>query len=161
MNWIDDFEKSLLALDESIVAFGKEQPSLDDACAALVALNKLKGDLTIVYEQMVKIVSAAMGDIPEFTLPDGSKIEKRSASDRKAWMHEPLIHEVARRIQDISVDLETGERTMSTEDMIVKVLDFVQPSYWRVKALNELGISADKFCEVGETKESIIVRKAK
>lgn len=161
MNWIDDFEKSLLALDENIVAFGKEQPSLDDACVALVALNKLKGDLTVVYEQMVKIVSGAMGDIPEFTLPDGSKIEKRSASDRKAWMHEPLIHEVARRIQDISVDLETGERTMSTEDMIVKVLDFVQPSYWRVKALNELGISADKFCEVGETKESIIVRKAK
>jgi hypothetical protein len=161
MDWINDFEKSLLALDECIVSFGKSEPSLEDASLALVALNKLKADFGIVYEQMAKIVSEAMGEIPEFILPDGSKIEKRSASDRKSWMHDALIHEVARRIQDISVDLETGERTMSTEDMIVKVLDFVQPSYWRVKALGELGITADRFCEVGEPKESIIVRKAK
>lgn len=158
---IDDFNKSLLDLDEAITALEKSNITIEDACSALVALNRIKGEFSLVYDLLGKVVSEILGDVPEFMLPDGSRIEKRSASDRKAWMHDPLIREVARRLQDIAIDLETGERTMSTEDLIVKVLDFVQPSYWRVKALNEIGISADKFCEVGETKESIIVRKAK
>lgn len=161
MEWIADFEKALLGLDSSITEFGKTTPDLEDACAALVMLNRLKTDFGIVYEELAKIVSESMGDIPEVSLGDGSKIEKRSASDRKSWMHQDLVKEVARRLNDISIDLETGERTMTSEEMIIKVLDFVQPSYWRVKALGEIGISADKFCEVGETKESIIVRKAK
>ena len=161
MQWIDDFEQSLLDLDLSISQFGKSSPSMDEACEAIVKLNRLKTELTIVYDQLAKIVSEAMGDIPEFTLPDGSKIEKRSGADRKSWMHDALAHEVAKRIQDISIDLDTGERIMSVEDMIVKIFDYVQPSYWRVKALGEIGVPADKFCEIGETKESIIVRKAK
>ena len=161
MQWIDDFEKSLLSLDRSISEFSKEKPSMQEACESLVLLNRLKVDFVIVYDQLAKIVSEAMGDIPEIILSDGSKVEKRSAADRKSWMHTELAHEVARRIQDIAVDLDTGERVMSVEDMIVKVFDYVQPSYWRVKALGEIGVSADKFCEVGESKESIIVRKAK
>lgn len=161
MQWIDDFEKSLLILDMRISEFSKEKPSMEEACETLVFLNRLKTDFAVVYDQLTKVVSEAMGDIPEIILPDGSKVEKRSASDRKTWMHAELAHEVARRIQDIAVDLDTGERVMSVEDMIVKVFDYVQPSYWRVKALGEIGVSADKFCEVGESKESIIVRKAK
>lgn len=161
MQWLDDFEKSLLDLDSSISEFGKSTPSMTEACEALVILNRIKTEFSIVYEQLAKVVSDAMGDIPEVVLSDGSKIEKRSGADRKSWMHDALAHEVAKRIQDISIDLDTGERTMSVENMIVKVLDYMQPSYWRVKALNEIGISADKFCEVGESKESIIVRKAK
>ena len=161
MQWIADFEKALLELDSGIADFGKSQPELEDACVALVMLNRLKADFSVVYEQLVKIVSESMGDIPEVSLGDGSKIEKRSASDRKSWMHQDLAREVARRLNDMSVDMNTGERTMTTEEMIIKVLDFLQPSYWRVKALGELGINADKFCEVSETKESIIVRKAK
>lgn len=161
MQWIDDFEKSLLNLDSSISEFGKENPSMQDACEAFALLNRLKADFGVVYEQLAKIVSNSMGDIPEIILPDGTKVEKRSGADRKSWMHSELAHEVARRIQDIAIDLDTGERTMSVEDMIVKVFDYVQPSYWRVKALGEIGVLADKFCEVGESKESIIVRKAK
>jgi hypothetical protein len=41
------------------------------------------------------------------------------------------------------------------------MLDFVQPSYWRVKELAKFGINADNYCEVGDYKTNIIVRKAK
>lgn len=168
MSFVDDvfvcignFEKSLMALDEAITKLEASEAPIEDICCMISDLNRIKTDVGIVYNSLAVRVSEVMGEIPEFTLPDGTKIEKKSGSDRKSWQHDPLIREVARRLQDISIDLETGERTMSTEDMIIKILDFVQPSYWRVKALNEIGISADKFCEVGETKENIIVRKAK
>ena len=41
----------------------------------------------------------------------------------------------------------------------MKLLDYLQPSYWRIKELSKLGINADQYCEVGELKTSIIVRK--
>jgi hypothetical protein len=45
--------------------------------------------------------------------------------------------------------------------MMIKMLDYCAPSYWRVKELAKIGINADKFCDVSESKESIIVRRAK
>jgi hypothetical protein len=60
-----------------------------------------------------------------------------------------------------SVDLDTGEVLLSPQEIAVKMLDFVQPSYWRVKELAKFGINADNYCEVGDYKTNIIVRKAK
>jgi hypothetical protein len=57
--------------------------------------------------------------------------------------------------------MSTGEVVLSTEDLLKKVLDYIQPSYWRVKELSKIGINADNYCEVGDYKTSIIVRKAK
>ena len=57
--------------------------------------------------------------------------------------------------------MDTGEVLYSQQEIVAKLLDFVQPSYWRVKELQKIGIDADLYCEVGETKTSIIVRKAK
>jgi hypothetical protein len=62
---------------------------------------------------------------------------------------------------DMSVDMDTGEILSTPEEMITKVLDFLQPSYWRIKELQKIGIDADNYCEVKEAKASIIVRKAK
>lgn len=161
MEWIDSFRAAMLELDSDIAEFGQSGPSVEDACNALVMVNQMKSELGIIYHQLEAIVAAVMADLPEVELPDGSRVEKRSASDRKAWKHIDLATEVARRISDLAVDLDTGEILMSPQEMMVKVLDYVQPSYWRVKELDKIGISADKFCDVGESKQSIIVRKAK
>ena len=116
-----------------------------------------------------RILDSVRNKSKESTLKRMVKIIKKSAclfeQDRLQSKNDEKIYiewrEVARRLDDISVDMDTGERTMSAQEMVIKVLDYVQPSYWRVKELGKIGISADKFCEVGETKESIIVRKAK
>jgi hypothetical protein len=55
--------------------------------------------------------------------------------------------------------LETGEVVSTPQDMLIQMLDYVQPSYWRVKELQKIGINPDNYCVVGETKTSIIVRK--
>ena len=91
---------------------------------------------------------------------NGQVIEKKVASERKGWKHEDLANEVLRRLNEMSVDMDTGEVAMSSHEIAVKLLDYVQPSYWRVIELSKLGINADQYCEVGELKTSVIVRKA-
>ena len=65
--------------------------------------------------------------------------------------------QVFERLQQSSVDMDTGEVTLSTEEIVNRILDYVQPSYWRVGALNDLGINADQYCEVGEPKTNIAI----
>lgn len=127
----------------------------------LVAINRLKAEMGIVYDSLATHVSHIMDQQGEVQLEDGSKIEKKWASDRKGWQHQELAATVAQRLIQSSVDMDTGEILYTQEQVIAKLLDFVQPSYWRIKELQKIGINADMYCEVGETKSSIIVRKAK
>lgn len=141
------------------IAFGNldkqdEQLWLD----TLVLLHALKSDIGYIFsEYSTKFASKLETD--EATASNGQKIEKKSAFDRKGWKHEDLASEVLRRLNDLSVDMDTGEVVMSANDVAMKLLDYVQPSYWRIKELSKLGINADQYCEVGELKTSIIVRK--
>lgn len=159
MESVDRFRMSILDLDEGLSEFLGSSPSMVDVCSVLADLNQIKRDLSLLYEQFADKVADAMGDVPEVVLPNGLKVEKRSASDRKAWHHRDLIGEVARRLTQMSFDPDTGERLQSTDEVVTKVLDFVQPSYWRVKELGKIGINADDYCDVSEGKQSIIVRK--
>lgn len=124
----------------------------------LVLLHAIKGDIASVFSQFSLLLSDKI-TIDEVTASNGQKIEKKSAFDRKGWKHEDLASEVLRRLNDLSVDMDTGEVVMSSNEIAMKLLDYVQPSYWRIKELSKLGINADQFCEVGELKTSIIVRK--
>ena len=45
--------------------------------------------------------------------------------------------------------------------MITALLDYVQPSYWRVTALSNIGVNADDYCQSGEAEPSISLRKGK
>ena len=150
-----------MELDNSLTDFIKSEPGIDEVCAALVALNIMKGELSIVYDGLAHVVSQIMDQEGEVALADGSKVEKKWSSDRKGWQHRDLASAVASRLIQSSIDMDTGEVLYTQEEIIGKILDFVQPSYWRVKELQKIGINADMYCEVGETKSSIIVRKAK
>lgn len=159
-DYIQDFNNALLSLDEKLAA-AKDSLSLEETAEILLKLNRFKDDLKAIYGGVEKLLSDLMGQMPEIALSDGSRIEKNSAVSRKSWKHKDLATEVASRLKDMSVDMDTGEVVMSAEDMVVKMLDYVYPSYWKVKELGKIGINADKYSEVGEAKDSIIVRKAK
>lgn len=154
--------KAIMDADDALNAFISSEPSPDDAASALVELHSIKSGIGDIYsmfsQRVIDVLQRAKVD--ELHVKD-AQIEVRSAADRKQWEHDRLIGEVARRLIQSSVDMDTGEVTMSNEELIARVLDFVQPSYWRVKELAKIGISADQYCEVGESKTNIIVRKAK
>jgi hypothetical protein len=159
-DYIQDFNAALLSLDSKL-SENKDALSMDEAGEILLRLNRFKDDLKAVYSGVEKLLADLMGELPEIQLSDGSRIEKSVSASRKSWKHKEIATEVASRLKDMSIDMDTGEIVLTPEDMVVKMLDYVYPSYWKVKELGKIGINADKFSEVGEVKDSIIVRKAK
>lgn len=127
----------------------------------LVKLHEVKSDMAIVYSGLEKVVADAMGREDELQLDDGTRIEKKFDAGRKAWNHKELASVVSEKLAMLAIDMDTGEIVMSPQEVAKSVLDYVQPSYWRVKKLAELGINSDNYCELGEPKTSIAVRRAK
>lgn len=157
--WMSEFRQKLLDLDSRLTELKTSNLDIEQACALLVDLNTLKGELGLIYDSFSGTVSEVMANETEVMLENGAKIEKRWSNKRSGWQHRDLASAVASRITNMAVDMDTGEIVMSQEQMIINVLDYVQPSYWRIKELEKIGINADQYCEVGETKTSIIVRK--
>lgn len=159
---VSTLSDNIRQVDMLIASLEKSELSDNADIAEFVsALHLVKSDISVVYDSACSVLIRAMKSLPEMVLTDGTKIEKRAASDRKKWQHETLAQNVASRINDMAVDMETGEVVLTPQDMMVKMLDYCAPSYWRVKELAKIGINADKFCDVAESKESIIVRRAK
>jgi len=154
---LTDFRKQMIALDshlKAIVASDDIQSLVD----ALVLLHKIKAEIGLIYGDYSTQIIDKLPDIPTAS-SNGQAVEKKIGSDRKAWNHEDLTREVLRRLGQMSVDLDTGEVIMTSEEIAMKLLDYVQPSYWRVKELSKIGINADQYCEVSEAKTNIIVHK--
>jgi hypothetical protein len=163
-SWDSENLQPFVELRKALIAIGdKALNNLDENDEqlwfdTLVLLHSIKSDIGNIFTQYSNLIANKL-ETDEATASNGQKIEKKSAFDRKGWKHEDLASEVLRRLNDLSVDMDTGEVVMSANEVAMKLLDYVQPSYWRIKELSKLGINADQYCEVGELKTSIIVRK--
>jgi hypothetical protein len=163
-SWDSENLQPFVELRKALIAIGdKALNNLDENDEqlwfdTLVLLHSIKSDIGNIFTQYSNLIAKKL-ETDEATASNGQKIEKKSAFDRKGWKHEDLASEVLRRLNDLSVDMDTGEVVMSANEVAMKLLDYVQPSYWRIKELSKLGINADQYCEVGELKTSIIVRK--
>lgn len=152
--------KLLMELDDALQEYAATGPPPEDACMYLVRANIAKGSMKDVYDSFTKRVGDLI-NLKEVFLPDGSIVEKKWSADRSGWRHKDLARDVAKRLSDMSVDMDTGEVLMSGEEMVVRLLDYCQPSYWRITDLKEIGLNADMYSTVGTSKASIIVRKPK
>lgn len=154
--------KSIMDADDELNKFLDSTPPIDEVGNALVLLHELKGAISDVYSMFATRVMRVFEEqkVEDMAI-NGATIEVRGAADRKKWRHDELAQEVSKRIFESAIDLDTGEMLMSPQEIATKMLDFLQPSYWRVKELAKFGISADSFCDVGEYKTNIIIRKAK
>lgn len=157
-----DIEKSLIKIDSQLQKLRADNRlSVEGAAFVVKSLHAAKASFAMVYDAATTVLDELMADLPELELEDGTRIEKKIASDRRAWKHQNIAAEIARRLTASNVDMETGEIKLSTEELMAEMLRYLQPSYWRVKELSTIGINADNFCDVLEPKTSIIVRKAK
>jgi len=158
---ISVFEKwraDLYEVDALLEKYIQTVPDVAEAAEMLIQLNMVKRDIAVIYDSFAGKIGTLMGNIGEVETQSGATIEKKSAVERKKWMHPELASAVAERLTDMSVDMDTGERVMTPAQMVQKLLDYAAVSYWRVGKLGELGINPDIYCEQGETKTSIIVR---
>ena len=156
---IADIRQYILDLERELDDYIKSQPDVEDACGVLYEMNMIKRDMSSVYESLSTSVGQLIADGKNVQLKNGGVIEKKSSYERRAWQHKDLASVVAQKLVRLSVDMDTGEIIKSPEEIAMQVLDYVQPSYWRVKELSSLGINVDNYCETGVLKTSIIVRK--
>lgn len=133
---------------------------VEESCEILYLLQELKRDINLAIEEIEEIVAERMTE-SIFFLPSGQQVEKRIGADRKSWDHKALAEVVADRVYQSSVDMETGEVLLSPKEMMTKMLEYAAPSYWRVKELDKIGISADSYCQKSEGKTSVIISRTK
>lgn len=113
----------------------------------------------MVYDSFSAKFGEMMAGESVVSLEGNAIIEKKSSYERKAWQHKDLARAVIDRLSQMSVDMDTGEIVKSPEEIAMDLLTYCAPSYWRVKELNNIGINPDMYCETGQLKTSIIVRK--
>ena len=156
-----EFRKQMSDLCGDIEALMRDDGSpIDGACEMLVHINNLKKDIAIIYDDMAHIIAERMPESMIF-LSDGTEVERKQSADRKAWDHKGLAEVVANKISQMAVDMDTGEVTLTPNEMMVKMLDYAAPSYWRVGELGKIGVNPNQYCEVSEGKTSIVIRKGK
>lgn len=158
---IKEIRKLITKLDAEIGEVVRSSPSAEAAGELLSEVNFLKRDLAVVYDSLSAAMPKIMGSIQKLMLPDGTEIEQKSGYERRGWKHSEIGSAVADRLTKLAVDLDTGEITKTPRQIAMEMLDFCAPSYWRIKELNKIGIDADQYCETGELRTSIIVRKPK
>jgi len=156
---IIELRNQIKNLSDEIDSYTLSQASIADASESLLQLNLAKRDIGVVYDTLTNFVATKLGEEKEISLSNGALIEKKIAYDRKAWEHKKLGSAVVDRLVKMSVDIDTGEIIKTPAEIAVQLLDYCAPSYWRVKELSNIGINADMYCETGQLKTTIIVRK--
>lgn len=154
-SWKTEIDKALLSMYETAVSAKDDAAALADVVAVMHSVHNVVKDS---YKDLCEMLVKAMGDLPEVESLGGFVLEKRVGTPRKTWQHADLGKEVARRLTDMNVDMDTGEVLKTPEELMTSMLEYAAPSYWRVKALSEIGIVADDYCEQGEPSTSITVR---
>lgn len=156
---ISSIRKAIVDLDKKLADFADSEPGIDQIAQALLQLNLAKADLGVVYDGLSSKLSAIIKDKEVLNLENGAQIEKKSSYDRKGWQHKELANAVVDKLTQMSVDMDTGEVLKTPSEIALDLMKYCAPSYWRIKELDSLGINADNYCEVGQLKTSIIVRK--
>ena len=156
---IVELREQIKNLSEEIDTYVLSDASTAEASEGLLQLNLAKRDTATVYVTLTHFVALKLGDETEISLGEGALIEKKTAYDRKAWEHKKLGSAVVDKLVKMSIDMDTGEVIKTPSEIAIQLLDFCAPSYWRVKELSSIGINADMYCETGQLKTTIIVRK--
>jgi hypothetical protein len=158
MNTPADIRRNLLDLDDFLHSEEVLNLDIEQLMEHLITINVAKRELADIYDAFSKVVIDRMDkdSIQEISVGNAN-IQKKISAPRKTWNSKSLIEDTYDRLAQSSTDMDTGELTLSPRELAIKLLDYFNPSYWRVKELSKLGINADNYCEVGEEKTNIAI----
>jgi hypothetical protein len=159
ISMVAQYRKALIDLDEAITALDPTGVNVEEIADLLVEFNLYKRDVGVVYDTLADIFATAMKRAGVISGRDGAEIELKYSLSRTGWKHRDLAAAVATKIYESSVDMDTGEFVGSPLDMMQKMLDYLQPSYWKIGEVSKIGINVDDYCKSEEAKPSVIVRK--
>ena len=155
----EEIQESLERLDEAIhLERSSDDPERNIRLIHLgFILNEAKKYVTSLQKEATELLLKSDWDKTPYQNQRFS-VETKTGQPRKKWDHQGLASQVAKRIHDRSIDIDTGEITKSPQEQIQELLEYASPSYWRVTALKEIGIDPDDYCEVQEPITNLIYR---
>ena len=164
----ENMHEELVALRRALADIGAniavrisdEQIEDTDACMIFSQLQELKREISLTFSEAEQALAERIGN-RIITLPNGALAERKQGGDRKSWDHKSLANDVADRLIQSSVDMDTGEMMLEPKNLMVRMLDFAAPSYWRVSELSKIGLTVDRYCEKSEGKMTIVIKEGK
>jgi len=135
---------------------GSDDP--DDLAELLIVLSEAKSEISEMFEMTKMRLADLMGNEDLYNF-EGVTFEKKYSTPRKTWDHKALTNVVSTRLIDMSVDMDTGEVIRTPQEMLAELVKYTGISYWKVKELEKIGINANNYCETGDAKANIIIRK--
>jgi hypothetical protein len=154
-----DFSERLANLEGQLQDYLAGQPPQEEACEVLAAFNRAKAEVKLTYDSFALRIGAMMKD-DKVLLSGGGEVERNYSTKRTKWQHKDLASVVAQKLHKMSIDMDTGEVKVDPEGMAKAMLNYVQPSYWKVTQLEKIGINPDNYCESGDSRMSVIVRQS-
>lgn len=150
------FRKQFTDLSGLIEEYARSgNDGIQELMEVFIAMDNIRKDVNMVHETVMNLIAERM-DAEVVFLDNGMQVERKQGEDRKKWDHNGLAVEVARKIEQLSIDPDTGEITMTPDEMMVKMLEYAAPSYWRLTQLRSIGVDADKYCEKTEGKVRLV-----
>lgn len=135
-----------------------ESDNPEEVAELLLILSEAKSEISDMLEMIKMRLSDLMGNEALYNF-EGVTFEKKYSVPRKTWDHKALTDVVSSRIVDMSVDMDTGEVVKTPQEMLAEILKYTGISYWKVKELEKIGINANNYCETGDAKANIVIRK--
>lgn len=153
---INNCRNAFTALYEAIVTIPIEE--VENLGEALIEIDDLRDHYSAVRSKAESLFVSSMDGLPEIAIA-GTILEVRRADSRKTWAHKELTADLAERLVQMSVDMETGEIVKTPEQLLNEMMQYAGVSYWKIKALSSIGMSADDYCEVTEGPMKIRIRR--
>lgn len=150
--------KYLLGVIYDHVNSGLIEEDQESLAELVMILSEAKSEISDMLEMTKTRLADEMGDSSLYNF-EGVTFEKKYSVPRKTWDHKGLTNVVATRIVDMSVDMDTGEVLKTPQEMLAELVKYTGISYWKVKELEKIGINANNYCETGDSKANIIIRK--
>lgn len=158
---LEEVRNTINELDKYLNSGELKEKDLTELLNMLVELNSIKRDIASVYGQFSSQVTRRMEaeNLSEISI-GGADIKYRAAYSRKKWDNTKLFSDTYDRLSQLATDIDTGEIELSPKEIAANMLQYVNPSYWRVKELSKLGINADNYCEVEEKSAQIAIYRS-
>jgi len=153
-----------------MIPIGDLQDDLDACGGDVEATARFLFELRNAQRQVGDLVRDAEDRLADMMptkimeLPGLPAFERRRGSTRRKWQSEDLAVLVMRRTLDPAgtgeVDVASYEAARRVVDALVKVAPFTGSMGWRSKALKEMGVDPDEWCESSPGRVSVQFHKA-
>lgn len=122
----------------------------------LASIKGFKSSIKLMEDEASKALSTVVssGSVVE---AGPVYLERKDGKPKKAWKHDQMKSVVIEKVIARHTDKDSGTLHTPVSVLMQEAFQYAGISYWKVGALKEIGVDANKYCEHGEAKATFNV----